>query len=337
MSMSQKPVVYVIGTGGTIAGQGSHRLDFTEYGYTGGPLLTIQVMLERIPETEKIARVKAEQFINVGSNRMELQHWLDLAGRINRVFQEEPAVAGAVVTHGTATIEETAYFLNLTVKSRKPVVVTGSMRPTTAIGTDAQLNLLDAIRVAACPEAAGKGVLTVLNNEIQAARHVTKSNTYRLETFRSGELGFLGYADSDQRVVFYQTPTRRHTHESEFDLEGLATLPRVDIVYSYAWGDGLLVRALVEAGVAGIVAAGYGSGSGHPDFQDALGEAREKGIAVVMSSHVGNGRVIPTSNTDKRGIVAGDDLSPKKARILLMLALASTKDTNEIQRMFYEY
>ena len=242
------------------------------------------------------------------------------------------------VTHGTATLEETAYFLNLTVKDRRPVVVTGAMRPPTGMGTDADLNLLDCIRVAAAPQSAGRGVLTVLNNEIQAARDVTKSNSYRLETFRSGELGCLGYADSDEEVVFYRSPARTHTaglgvrrgrHMDE--------LPRVDIAYAYAGADGLVVNALAEAGVAGIVAAGLGGGSSSPEFMAALKAAREKGIPVVIATQTGNGRVMRTRRFVEDGYIAADNLAPKKARILLMLALTKTSDPDEIQRMMLEY
>ena len=336
MGTEQKPLIHVIGTGGSISLQGYGRSDYTEYSSSGNHL-TIHQMLERIPETGDIARIVAEQFINVGSTSVEVHHWLALAKRINELFSQEPKVAGVVVTHGTATLEETAYFLNLTVKSRLPVVVTGAMRPPTALATDADINLLDCVRVAACAESAGRGVLTILNNEIQAARHVTKTNTYRLETFKSGELGFLGYADSDHQVVFYQTPTRKHTYQTEFQVDHLTDLPRVDIVYAYAGGDGLLIRALIEAGVPGIVAAGLGSGTNHPDFMSALDEAHERGIVAVLSSHVGGGRVVMTKRTAERGFVVADNLSPKKARILLMLALAVTSDTDEIQRMFSAY
>ena len=210
MAGDRKPRVYLIGTGGSISFIGKHRTDYINYTYDNKHL-TIQEMLGRIPEVNDFAEVRAEQYLNLGSADLLPSHWLELAKRINQVFREDPEAAGVAITHGTATLEETAYFLNLTVKSHRPVVVTGAMRPPTALDTDADLNLLDCIRVAAAPQSAGRGVLTILNNEVQAARDVTKSNSYRLETFKSNELGFLGYADSDGQVVFYRTPTRSHT------------------------------------------------------------------------------------------------------------------------------
>jgi L-asparaginase len=257
--------------------------------------------------------------------------------RINQVFREDPDAAGVAITHGTATMEETAYFLNLTVKSHKPVVVTGAMRPPTGLATDADINLIDCVRVAAAPQSAGRGVLTVLNNEIQAARDVIKTNSYRLETFRSNELGLLGYADSDEETVFYRNPTRAHTLDSEFNVENVSQLPRVDIAYSYAGADGLLVGALADAGVDGIVSGGLGSGGSPSGFSDALKEAQARGIPVVISTQTGNGRVVRTKRTNEDGFIVADNLQPKKARVLLMLALTKTKDPDEIQRMMLTY
>ena len=216
---SQPRKVHIVATGGSISGVGPHRLDYLEYPELG-QRLTIEEMLARIPEAANIAQVQGENLIRVGSPAIGPVEWLQLARRINQVFAEDPELAGVVVTHGTATLEETAYFLHLTMKSARPVVVTGAMRPPTAVGTDADLNLLDAIRLAACPEAAGQGVLTVLNNEIQSARDVTKTNTLRVETFTSRELGFLGYVDSEGQVVLYRAVTRPHTVDTLFDVSG---------------------------------------------------------------------------------------------------------------------
>jgi len=238
-----RPTVRIIATGGSIAGVGPNRLDYILYPELGQHL-TIAQSLERIPEVDEVAQVRSEDLVSVGSTAIGPGEWLRLSRRINQVFQEEADVAGVVVTHGTATLEETAYFLHLTVKSARPVVVTGAMRPPTALGTDADLNLLDAVRIAACPEAGGMGVLTVLNNEIHCARDVYKANTFRVETFRPNELGFLGYADSDGKVVFYRASLRKHTTATPFDVTGRGTLPRVDIVYAYAGADGLLVEAV---------------------------------------------------------------------------------------------
>ena len=336
MVNGQKPRVYVIGTGGSISFLGDYRTDYINYSY-GGKHLTIQEMLERVPEIDDFAETRAEQLINVGSTDVLPVHWLQLAQRINQIFQDDPQAAGVAVAHGTATLEETAYFLNLTVKSSKPVVATGAMRPPTGMGTDADVNLMDCVRVAASPDSAGRGVLTVLNNEIQAARDVTKTNSYRLETFRSNELGVLGYADSDEEVVYYRTPVKAHTEASEFDVADLDELPRVDIAYAYAGADGVAIKAMADAGAPGLVAAGLGSGGSSPRFMLGLKEAQARGIKVVIASQTGNGRVMRTRRFTEEGYIVADNLSPKKARILLMLALTATQDPEEIQRMFLTY
>ncbi len=336
MASQARPRVYLIGTGGSISFIGDYRTDYVNYSYRNRHL-TIAQMLERVPEALEFAEVLPEQLVNVGSANILPGHWLQLARRANEIFAQDPLAAGIAITHGTATLEETAYFLNLTVRDLRPVVVTGAMRPPTGMGTDADLNLLDCIRVAAAPQSAGRGTLTVLNNEIQGARDVTKSNSYRLETFRSGELGCLGYADSDEAVVFYRSPTRRHTADSEFDITDLAELPRVDIAYAYAGADGLVVNALATGGAAGIVAAGLGGGGSPPEFMSALREARERGLPVVIATQTGNGRVVRSRRFVEDGYIAADNLAPKKARILLMLALTKTANPAEIQRILLEY
>jgi L-asparaginase len=245
--------------------------------------------------------------------------------------------AGFVVTHGTATLEETAYFLHLTVKSDRPVVVTGAMRPPSALGTDADLNLLDAIRLAATPAAAGRGVLTILNNEIQSARDVTKSNAFRVDTFESRDFGVLGYVDSDARVLFYRAVTRPHTMATPFDVRGKKDLPRVDIVYSYAGADGVLVDALSARRPDGMVLVGLGGGSYPGAFLEAGKRAVQAGIPVVLATRSWNGRVVMTPRKDVGGFVVCDDLMPQKARILLMLALTVTGERRAIQEMFYKY
>ena len=331
-----RPRVYLIGTGGSISFVGRERTDFINYSYDNRHF-TIQELLDRVPEVNQFAEVLPEQFLNLGSPDVLPSHWLELARRINQVFREDPQASGVAVTHGTATLEETAYFLNLTVKSDKPVVVTGAMRPPTAMGTDSDVNLMDCIRVAAAPNAGGRGVLTVMNNQIQAAREVTKTNSYRLETFRAHDLGLLGYADADGQVVFYRESTRSHTASTEFDVNELAELPRVDIVYSYAGADGLLLEALTEAGVPGIVAAGLGSGGSPPAFTAALRAARDRGVIVVIATQVGSGRVSLTRRFQEDGFVVADNLEPKKARILLMAALTRTSEPAEVQRMMLTY
>ncbi len=333
---TNQPVVRVIGTGGSIAGIGPHRLDYILYGELGNKY-NVGESLAHIPEVAGIAQVRSEDLISVGSTALGPQEWLLLSQRINQIFRDEGDVAGVVVTHGTATLEETAYFLHLTVKSSKPVVVTGAMRPPTAVGTDADLNLLDAVRIAASPQAAGMGVLTVLNNEVQCARDVIKANTYRVETFRPNELGFLGYADSDGQVVLYRAPLRKHTTSTPFDVSKVTTLPRVDIVYAYAGTDGLLVEAVRNNRSDGLVLAGLGSGGSPPAFEASAAEAAQAGMPVVLASRVTAGRVIMTPKKEKNGIIVADNLLPPKARILLMLGLTITHDRGELQQLFREY
>ena len=330
-----KAKVHIVATGGSIAGIGPDRLDYILYPELGEHL-TIEQSLARIPEVADIAQVGAEDLVSVGSTAIGPEDWLKLAQRINSLLANRET-SGVVVTHGTATLEETAYFLHLTVKSAKPVVVTGAMRPPTALGTDADLNLLDAVRVAACPDAAGKGVLTILNNEIQCARDVIKTNTFRVETFKPNELGFLGYADSDGEVLFYRAPLRKHTSDTIFDVAGRASLPRVDIVYSYAGADELLVNAVRSNGSDGLVLAGFGGGSYPPLVIEAAAQAVIEGIPVVLASRSTAGRVVMTPRKEEQNFIASDNLPPQKARILLMLALTVTGDRREIQQMFRDY
>ena len=333
---AQRPTVYVVATGGSISGVGLHRLDYVLYP-EGGQRLSIEEMLARIPEVNDLAEIQAENLIRVGSTSIGPTEWLQLAQRINALFSSARPPQGVVVTHGTATLEESAYFLHLTVKSERPVVVTGAMRPPTAVGTDADLNLVDAIRLAACPDAAGRGVLTVLNNEIQSARDVTKTNTFRVETFTSRELGFLGYVDADGQVVFYRNVTRLHTTATPFDIRGRETLPRVDIVYAYGGADGVQIDALRQHGTDGLVLAGFGGGSYPSAFLDAGKRAVQAGIPVVLATRSTAGRVIMTPQKAGAGFIVSDDLLPQKARILLMLALSITRDRQTIQELFYRH
>ena len=333
---NERPIVRVIGTGGSIAGVGPDRMDFILYPEIGDHI-TIQQSLDRVPEIQDIAEVRSEDLISVGSTAIGAAEWLGLARRINQIFRDEPDVAGVVITHGTATLEETSYFLHLTVKSTRPVVITGAMRPPTALSTDSDLNLLDAVRTAGCPEAAGLGVLTVLNNEIQCGRDVTKASTFRVETFRPNELGFLGYADSDGKVVFYRAPLRRHTVDTPFVVDDMTTLPRIDIVYSYAGADGLLVDAVRANRSDGLILAGFGGGSFPPAVIDAAVKLVEDGIPVVLSTRSTAGRVVMTPKKEEQGFIVSDNLLPQKARVLLMLGLTVTQDRHELQQLFYDY
>lgn len=331
------PVVYVLSTGGTIAGQGASATDLSNY--KSGALLGEQ-LVNAVPQLKQIADVRVEQIVNVSSSDITLDNWLTLAKRIQTILAETPRVAGFVVTHGTNTLEETAYFLNLTVKSDKPVVLVGSMRPSTAMSADGPLNLLNAVRTAISADARGKGTLIVLNDEINAARDTTKTNTLRVETFRAPELGLLGYIDED-KVSFYRSTTRRHTINSEFDVTALAQLPNVSILYSYVEPDAALIKAAVGGGAKGIVFAGSGNGAlstvEKTALQEALAMAAASRPALVRASRAGNGRVTATAEYDGLGIIPADTLNPQKARILLMLALTKTSDPKEIRRMFAEY
>ncbi len=332
----QKPLVWVLGTGGTVSSWGSPRLVFFDYGRSG-ERLGVSKILERVPEIYDYARIQTEQITQAKSGNIGPSGWLRLSKRINEILQDPEEASGVVVFHGTSSMEETAYWLNLTVKSDKPVVVTGAMRPPSALSTDADNNLLRAVILARSAEARAMGVTIMLNDEIHAAREVTKRNSYRLETFGTHDLGMLGYLDSDLKAVFYRASKRRHTFQSEFDVRRLTELPRVDIVYGYEGADGLLVRALIDAEVPGIVLAGMGSGGVGDELTKTLAEARRSGAVVVVTTRTGSGRVIRTARYAEDGFIAGDNLSPQKARILLQLALTVTKDAEQIQQMFELY
>ena len=331
------PVVWVLSTGGTISGRGASPTALSEY--KSGSLLG-EELVAGVPEIAQYANVKVEQIVNVGSPDITLENWLTIARRINRIFADDPGVAGIVVTHGTSTLEETAYFLNLTVKDDRPVVLVGAQRPASAISADGPLNLLNAVRTAVAPAARGQGVLIVMNDEINAAREVTKTNTYRVETFRAPELGFLGYVDADA-VSFYRSSTRRHTSRSEFDVSSIGALPKVDIVYSYVEPNPAVIRALVDSGDRGIVFAATGAGTlssfEKAALQPLLALPATARPVLVRASRTGNGRVIGREEYDAMGLVPADTLSPQKARILLMLALTRTRDLHEIKRIFSEY
>ena len=316
----QLPNVMVLATGGTIAGTGASST--TVVGYTAATV-GIERLLNAVPELKTVANVKGEQVFQIASENMNNDYWLKLAKHVNALLAQDD-VDGIVITHGTDTIEETSYFLNLVVKSKKPVVIVGAMRPSTAISADGPINLYNAVILAGSDEAVGKGVLVALNDQINAAREVTKTNTSTADTFRTPELGFLGYMQGN-KPYFYRQSTRRHTVDSEFDVSGLDVLPQVDIVYGYA---------------KGIVHAGVGDGSlARPAVEPALVEAHKKGVVIVRSSRVGNGIVARNGEAkdDELDFVVSDTLNPQKARILLMLALTKTTDTKDIQRMFYTY
>lgn len=328
------PNVMILATGGTIAGTGPTST--TTVGYAVATV-GVQALMDAVPELKSVATVRGEQAFQIASENMTSEHWLKLGRRVNELLAQDD-VDGIVVTHGTDTLEETAYFLNLVVKSAKPVVLVGAMRPSTALSADGPMNLFNAALLAGSREAVGQGVLVCMNDQINGARDVTKTNTSDLDTFRSRELGPLGSMKAG-KPVFYRTSTRRHTTQSEFDIRDVKELPRVGIVYAYADYGRVAIEAFSAAGVKGIVHAGVGNGSVAIDARPALVAARARGIIIVRSSRVGSGAVARNGevNDDAVDFVVADNLNPQKARILLALALTRTTDTREIQRMFYQY
>lgn len=335
-SSNLKPRVAVIGAGGTISTEGRHSLDLVEYPDFGRKL-EVGELLSRFGELRDSADLVPVPFRAVSSSAIGPREWLELNELVHRTVAGHASLDGIVITHGTATLEETAYFLNLTLKVDLPVVLVGAQRPANALSSDAAMNLHNAIQVAAAPASRGLGVLVLLNDEIQAAREVTKTSTFRLEAFRSPDLGMLGYADSDGRVVFYRAPTRRHAPDTAFDVRGQPALPRVDIAYSYAGSDGSAIKAFADAGAEAIVCASLPPGLVTPGEREAQLEARERAVVVVQSSRAGSGRIIAGSRMREAGIVAADNLNPQKARVLAMLALTVSRDPAEIQQLFETY
>jgi L-asparaginase len=333
--MAELPRIALIPTGGTIDSVGRDRLDLAWYNETG-QRLPEGALVGGIPELATIARVEEVPFRRLASHGLSVRDLLALRTTIQDLFDADRA-DGVVVTHGTNTLEETAYFLHLTLKSLRPVVLVGAMRPASALGAEGPLNLLEAVRVAAAPRAHGLGTLVVLNDTIFSARDVTKTATFRVHTFQAPDLGPLGYADADGEVVVYHAPVRRHTAQSEFDVRGLDDLPRVDVVLSYIEADGTFVDAAVAAGARGIVSAATGAGRNTPAQDAALERASARGVAVVVSSRVGSGRVTRGASLRQRGWVAADNLRPWKAKILLALGLTLSRDADTLQRLFDTY
>lgn len=326
--------IVIIATGGTIAGAAASATDTLSY---QSGQVAIDEILKGIGALAAGTAIAAEQLAQVDSSDMSHELWLRLAARVNSLLRRAD-VDGVVVTHGTDTLEETAYFLNLVVRSEKPVVLVGAMRPSTAISADGPLNLYNAILLAASPQARGKGVLVAMNNAINASRDVTKTNTALQDTFKAPELGYLGYM-MDNQPNFYRAPSRRHTYMSEFDLTDVAALPRVDILYGHVNDTGSLAAAAVRDGARGLVYAGVGNGNMPAPVETLLRELQGRGIVIVRSTRVGNGVVTRNGavNDDANRFVAADNLSPQKARILLMLALLQTTDPGRIQELFWTY
>ena len=336
MAEGSAGTVVVLGTGGTIAGKAGDAAD--HIGYRAGQIGVEALLAAVTPQAGAAADVRwvTEQVAQIDSKDMSVALWQKLAARVNALLSQ-PDVAGAVITHGTDTLEETAYYLHLTVNSRKPVVLTAAMRPATALSADGPLNLLNAVRVATDPISAGRGVMVAINNQIHCARDVIKTSTYKVDAFQSPEIGVLGWVQ-DERVAFQRAPLQYHTVESEFvGLSG--ELPAVEVVSSYAGVSRIAVDALVEAGVQGIVVAGTGNGSLHALLQQALAEAVQRGVTVVRSARVGSGHVMRNGAApdDQYGFVSAGNLHPFKARVLLMLALQAGVPCERMQSVFDEY
>ena len=326
------PTVKILATGGTIAGVADSKTDVTSY---KAGSLGIDTLIKAVPQMKNYADVSGEQVANISSNNVDTKILLQLANRVNELLAD-PKIDGIVITHGTDSIEETAFFLNLTVKSDKPVVLVGAMRPATAISADGPMNLLEAVQAAASPKMKGVGVTIVMNDRICSARETTKFNTSNVDTFLSPEYGFLGVMSKAEPVI-YRLSTRRHTTKSEFDIKGLTTLPRVDVVYALPGGDAKLAEAAVAVGAKGIVSASMGNGSipqGHKDFYIPL---MKKGFPVVLSNRVPTGDCVHSEEVLQKGYIEAGNLNPQKSRILLQLPLTKTTDLKEIQRIFHEY
>ena len=333
MAFAQKPNIHILATGGTIAGTGGSA---TSTNYTAGQV-AISTLLDAVPELKDIANVTGEQIVRIASQDMSDEVWLILAKKINQLLKR-PDIDGIVITHGTDTMEETAYFLNLTVKSNKPVVLVGAMRPSTALSADGPLNLYNAVVTAGAKESIGKGVLIAMNGLILGAESAIKMNTIDVQTFQAPNSGALGYVLNGQ-VFYNQVTLKKHTTQSVFDVTHLTSLPKVGIVYSYSNIEADMVTPLLTHGYKGIIHAGVGNGNIHKNIFPVLTDARRKGILVVRSSRVPTGPTTLDAEVDdaKYQFVASQELNPQKSRVLLMLALTKTTDWKLIQQYFNEY
>jgi len=327
------PNVVILATGGTIAGAGTSS---TGSAYTSGQV-KIEAMIDAVPNIRSLANLRGEQIANVGSQDMSVKVWIDVANRINELLKSKE-VDGIVITHGTDTQEETAFFLNLVVKSDKPVVLTGSMRPSTALSADGPLNMYNAVAIAAHPKAIGYGVMVLMNDDIHSAHDVKKMITTPVQTFQSPLEGLLGTCIFGE-VEFFHKPFGRNTTNSEFSIEGVKSLPRVDIVYACADMSPDLIDILVKAGAKGIVIAGVGDGNMNAATLEAAKRATKAGIKVVRASRVPIGAVLIKGEVvdEDYGTVSSAELNPQKARILLMLSLLKDRSREDLQRLFIEY
>jgi L-asparaginase len=333
MKPPAKPKVVIVATGGTIAGSATSQ---TSAGYQSGAV-GVDILINAVPEMKELADVSGEQIASIGSQDMNDEVWLKLGKRVNEILAKRD-VAGVVITHGTDTMEETSYFLDLVVKSDKPVVLTGSMRPSTAMSADGPLNIYNAVAIAADPGAKGRGVLVTVDDDIHSGHDIIKTHTTDVGTMSSGEAGLIG-ATLFGKNTWYRTPVQVHTAKSEFSIDGVTALPRVDIIYAHANMSPDLITSAVQSGAKGIVIAGVGDGNFTSPTQDAIKAAIAKGAVVVRSSRV-NGGIIRRNieiNDDQLGTVASMELNPAKARVLLQLALLKTTDRMKIQDYFNRY
>ena len=332
-SAADLPKIRVLATGGTIAGQ---QASATDYGYKSGAY-DVNALLGAVPNLDKLAVISGEQVANIGSQDMNDAVWLKLANRVNEVLASAD-VDGVLITHGTDTLEETSYFLTLVVKSDKPVVMVGSMRPATAISADGPGNIYNGVAVAADPRARGKGTLVSLNDEVHYARNVVKTDTTSVQTFRSINRGPAALVHTG-KIAWFEPMDKKVGKATPFSVGGLERLPRVDIIYAYANMSVDLIEAAVRNGAKGIVVAGVGDGNMTAQALEALEKAARSGVVVVRSTRLGQGLVLRNNevNDDKLGFVASGEFNPAKSRVLLMLALTETSDPTRIQGMFYEY
>lgn len=331
LSLCAKPRIVILATGGTIAGSASGA---AQASYQPG-VLSIQQIISSVPDIQELAELKGIQVCNISSQNMEESIWLELFKTIDNLFTHD-LCDGVVITHGTDTMEETAYFLNLTVRHTKPIVITGAMRPATSLSADGPFNLYNAVALASSPEAHNRGVMVVMNDYILSADDVTKTNTVNPNAFSCPNYGPLGIM-RDGLPLFYRESPFRHTASSEFNITNIVTLPKTEIIYSYAFASDVAINAIIESGANGIVVAGVGHGNYNRALSKGLEKASSRGIMVVRSTRIATGGVDPAAEEYDTRWPVSYNKNPQKARILLMLALTKTKDSKEIQRIFKEY
>ena len=332
--MTRKPRIALIASGGTIETVGKSRTDLAWY-VDGGQFLKQGEMLARVPEVTAFADISTVQFPKMSSHALTIDNWFELAAAV-AAARDRDDIDGVILTHGTNTLEETAYFLQLVLPLGKPVVLTGSMRPASALSPDGDLNLLRAVQVAAAPQSRGQGVLVVMEDAIHSARDVTKAHTARTSAFLSPNIGPIGVVEADGTVSFHRAATMAAGYVP-FLLPPSSDLPRVDVVFSYVGVDGIFIDASVNAGARGIVCAGTGSGLPSPLEEEALNRAKSANVVICHSTRVGTGKVLRSPKLKENGIIAAGNLQPWKARILLALGLTQTSDPIELQQMFEQY